>query len=92
VGEGAGGRRAELSLMGQDRPGIVRQISEALARRGVNVEELITECSSAPMTGEILFHARAEVEIPGNCSIAELRGEFEKIASDLMVDIKLHEI
>ena len=44
------------------------------------------------MTGEVLFHARAEVEIPQNCTVAELQGEFEKIASDLMVDIKLHEI
>lgn len=87
-----GGRRAELSLVGQDRPGIVRQISQVLARRNVNVEELVTECTSAPMTGEVLFHARAEVEIPGNCSVAELQGEFEKIASDMMVDIKLHEI
>lgn len=90
--ETEGCRRAELSLVGQDRPGIVRQISQALARRSVNVEELVTECTSAPMTGEVLFHARAEVEIPQNCTVAELQGEFEKIASDLMVDIKLHEI
>jgi glycine cleavage system regulatory protein len=85
-------RRAKLNLVGQDRPGIVRQISEAFARRGVNVEELTTECSSAPMTGETLFHTAAEVGIPAQCSVAELRAEFEKIAADLMVDIKLHEI
>jgi glycine cleavage system regulatory protein len=85
-------RRAELSLVGQDRPGIVRQISQAFARHGVNVEDLSTECSSAPMTGERLFHATAEVGLPPGCSIGELQSELERIAADLMVDVKLHEI
>src|SRR5687768_8460256 len=64
------GRRAELSLVGQDRPGIVRQIAEALARNGVNVEELSTETSSAPMTGETLFHTQAEIHLPESSSLA----------------------
>jgi glycine cleavage system regulatory protein len=86
------GRRAKLSLVGQDRPGIVRQIAQALARNGVNVEELSTETSSAPMTGETLFHTDAEIQLPDGGSIAQLRAEMEKIASDLMVDLKLHEL
>ena len=40
-----------LEIIGQDRPGIVRQITRALAEYGVNVEELRTECLSAPMSG-----------------------------------------
>jgi glycine cleavage system regulatory protein len=86
------GRRAALSLVGQDRPGIVRQIAQTLARNSVNVEELTTETSSAPMTGETLFHTEAEIQLPDGCSISELRAEMEKIASDLMVDVKLHEL
>src|SRR4029077_6269140 len=38
------GRLRILEIVGQDRPGIVRQISHALATYGVNVEELQTEC------------------------------------------------
>src|SRR5262245_47571042 len=34
-----------LDIVGQDRPGIVQQISRALARFGVNVEELQTDCT-----------------------------------------------
>ncbi len=86
------GRFAELNLVGQDRPGIVRQVSEAFARSHVNVEELETEFSSAPMTGELLFHARARVHIPPQCEIQRLRAELERIASDLMVDLKLTEL
>jgi glycine cleavage system regulatory protein len=76
-----------LEIIGQDRPGIVRQISAALVSHGVNVEELETECSSAAMSGETLFKARATLSIPDSCDIPRLRQELEKIASDLIVDI-----
>jgi glycine cleavage system regulatory protein len=86
------GRSAEVSLVGQDRPGIVRQISQTFARSNVNVEELETECSSAPMSGESLFHARARIQIPIECEMQVLRSELEKIATELMVDLKVTEL
>lgn len=87
-----GGRFNVLEIMGHDRPGIVREISRSLAGFGVNVEELETECVSAPMTGETLFKARARLNIPEACSIAEVRRELEKIAADLIVEINLAEL
>ncbi len=78
-----------LEIVGQDRPGIVRQISHALAEFGVNVEELHTECSSAAMSGETLFRASARLSIPSSCKIEELRQTLEKIAADLIVEISL---
>jgi glycine cleavage system regulatory protein len=80
---------AVLDLVGSDRPGIVRQISSALAGKGINVEELNTELASAPMSGETLFKAHAKLYLPENCSLTELRSELEKIAQDLFVDISL---
>lgn len=80
-----------LELVGHDRPGIVAQISRALASFGVNVEELETECDSAAMTGETLFKAHAKLRIPEKCNTGELRRELEKIAADLIVDISLAE-
>jgi glycine cleavage system regulatory protein len=62
-----------LELLGQDRPGIVREVAHALAARGVNVEELETGCRSAPMSGELLFHARARLRLPSQTSPGELR-------------------
>ncbi len=89
----AGGRKlAALEIVGQDRPGIVKQISSALARNGVNVEELSTECGSAPMSGETLFKAQARLLIPDSCHVGELRQELEKIAGDLLVDITFQEL
>ncbi|HNQ88054.1 MAG TPA: ACT domain-containing protein [Verrucomicrobiota bacterium] len=79
--------RATLELVGHDRPGIVREVSATLARHGVNVDELTTECSSAPMTGEPLFKARARLHLPDACDRTSLQQELERIASNLLVDL-----
>ncbi len=80
-----------VEIMGQDRPGIIREISHALASHQINVEELSSECSSAPMTGEKLFKAQAHLQIPENCNLAVVQKELEEIANDLMVEISLEE-
>ena len=89
--ESAAFRTLELELVGQDRPGIIRDISAGLAAIGVNVAELSTECTSAPMSGEMLFKASALLHLPTTRSADELRAALEKIAADLMVDIALAE-
>jgi glycine cleavage system regulatory protein len=81
-----------LEIVGQDRPGIVRQISHTLAESGVNVEELHTECASAAMSGETLFKARAVLNVPESCDVAKLRENLEKIAADLIVEISLEKL
>lgn len=88
----ANARLSSLNIVGQDRPGIVRQISGTLARHGINVEELETECASAPMSGEALFKAHARLSIPANCDTAALREDLEKIAADLIVEISLADL
>lgn len=81
-----------IDIVGQDRPGIVKQISAVLAKSGVNVEELETECASAAMSGETLFKAHATVGLPSHCDAAELRRQLEKIAEDLIVEIAFEEV
>ncbi len=85
-------RLSVLEIVGQDRPGIIRQISRALAEDGVNVEELQTECASAAMSGEMLFKARARLSVPEQYNTAELRQKLEKIAEDLIVGISFDEL
>lgn len=82
-------KQAELQVMGNDRPGIISSISQAIATHGINVEELRTEYTSAPMSGTEMFKARARLFLPPSVSAQDLRHELEKIASDLMVDIDL---
>lgn len=78
-----------LELVGQDRPGIVRDVSRILAERGVNVEELETSCTSAPMSGEPLFRATAALRLPAALDAGALRRSLEALANDLMVEITL---
>ncbi|MCX6885869.1 MAG: ACT domain-containing protein [Verrucomicrobia bacterium] len=87
--EAVEGQHYVLEIVAQDRPGIVRQITSALADYGVNVEGLETECASAAMSGETMFTARAGIRIPPGSDIAAIRQTLEKIASDLIADMKL---
>ena len=80
---------ASLEVVGQDRPGIVREITHALAAHGVNVEELATECVSAPMSGEPLFQARAKLHLPAGVSVSSLRQSVEKAVPGLNVEVAL---
>jgi glycine cleavage system regulatory protein len=82
-------RPVRLELVGADRPGIVRDVSMALARRRVNVEELITECTEAPMAGQPLFKATARLHLPADVSVDDVREGLEAIAHDIMVDFTL---
>ncbi len=82
-------RAVRLELMGADHRGIVRDLSTALARRRVNVEDLQTGCVDAPMSGEKLFQATARLHLPPGLSLDDLRRELESVAQDLMVDVAL---
>ncbi len=86
--EDADSQTLTLSLIGNDRPGIIREISAALAEQQVNVEELNTECTVAPMSGETLFNAEARLRVPPEIDLDAIQRRLEQIADDLIVDIK----
>lgn len=86
---GVVGTTFALELVGQDRPGILRAVTGVLASHGVNVEELTSDCVSAPMGGGDLFQARARVTVPSGVKVEDVRAGLEKIAHDLMVDLRL---
>ena len=80
-------KQYNLSLLANDRQGILSELSLTLGKLGVNVEDLVTDCSPAPMSGEQLFHARAEISCPDGLSETELKDALELLADDLMVEI-----
>jgi glycine cleavage system regulatory protein len=84
-------RTIGLELVGNDRPGIVREISRVLTHHGVNIEELETELTSAPMAGGELFRARARLRMPPTLEVSALRAVLESLAGDLMVDLAFDE-
>jgi glycine cleavage system regulatory protein len=84
-------RTVRLELVGNDHPGIIRDISKVLAQQHVNIEELETGVSGAPMTGEQLFRARVHLRLPASVTTDWLRGRLEALAGELMVDVALDE-
>jgi glycine cleavage system regulatory protein len=86
-GASVAGTSYRLELVGHDRPGIIRDISTLLANRGVNVEELHSDCDSAPMAGDTLFKMEADVLVPAGLDVNALCEELESLAHDLMVDL-----
>ena len=84
-------RTVQLNLVGNDRPGIVREISHALAVLSVNVEQLNTECSPAPMSSDLLFRTKATLKVPQDLALDVLQEELERLADDLIVEIRIEE-
>jgi glycine cleavage system regulatory protein len=82
-------QRLHLELLGADHPGIVAEISAALAEHGVSIEELSTDVRDAPMAGGTLFEARAVLAAPATTSTDSLQSRLESLANELMVDIAL---
>ena len=86
---GSGSHRiVRLELTGNDRPGIVRDLSGRLAGRGVSIEELHTEVVSAAMSADPLFKVKARLAVPEALSDAELKRELETLATEMMVDFE----
>jgi glycine cleavage system regulatory protein len=83
------GLRWSLELVGTDRPGIVHEITMALAAHQVSIDELETSTREAPMSGGMLFEVRAELVAPAHVAVDELRSTLERLADELMVELTL---
>jgi glycine cleavage system regulatory protein len=85
----ATGRTITLTLIGPDRLGIVREVSRALAARQVNVVEMDSQVESAPMSGEMIFKARIDAQIPEDTDLDDLHDTLDEIADHMTLEIDL---
>lgn len=83
------GREVQVHLVGLDRPGMVRQVSTALAEQHVSITSLHSWTRNAPDTGGLLFEASATVSLPTGVEVEAVRAALEPIADELMVDLEL---
>ena len=82
-------RPFRLDILGHDRPGIVREFSHALAKRHINVFDMRSDITSAPMSADPLFTASAEIHVPTELNLDELRERLEAIADELLIEYSL---
>lgn len=82
-------RQFDLEIVGSDHSGIVRDVFRGLAEAGVNIEELETAMVPAPESGDSIFQAKARLACVPSLDRGVIRANLEKIAHDIMVDIRL---
>jgi glycine cleavage system regulatory protein len=81
------GNRLTIDLLGNDRPGIVREVSAVLSRRGLSIESIETGTREAPMAGGQLFEAHVVVGVPSGTDLAGVRADLERLTAELLVDL-----
>ena len=81
-------KELHLRVTGNDRNGIVSDVTGALKTFDLNIIELDTKCESAPNWGSLLFTANIVVEVPTQFDTSKLTQAIEEIADDLMVDLR----
>lgn len=80
-------RCLQIDIFGNDRPGIVSQLTQAISNAGGNIEELNTSIESAAMSGHPIFHASGTVCLPDNTDDEILITAVENLSDDLNVEI-----
>ena len=85
----AGLRGIELELVGDDRVGIVSNLTRILADSGASIEHIHTEIVGTTTTAAKTFKVAAHLLVPNTLSTDELRRRLEPVASEMKVDIAL---
>ena len=75
-----------IELVGQDRPGIVREVTGVLAGLGANIEDFSSDTENGAWSGEQLFRAKAQVALPDGVTPDQVRQALEAISGEIMVD------
>nr|WP_087025291.1 ACT domain-containing protein [Thaumasiovibrio subtropicus] len=75
-----------LTVSGNDRRGIVNQVSHLLGQNGINISKLKTETKSAPAWGYPLFYAYFQLETKTEIDLDEIQSQLEQLADDLTID------
>jgi len=78
-----------FGLVGQDRPGIVHQVTAVLSGLHANIEALDTSISVEPHSGAPLFHMDAHLRLPPSLPAEKVQAALEAISAEIMVDISL---
>lgn len=88
-GGGVAGETVGFSLVGQDRPGIVHQVTALLSGLGANIETFETRITEEPHSGAPLFEMEARLRLPAGLSSEAVQAALEDISGEIMVDVTL---
>lgn len=75
-----------LSVTGNDRPGIVQEVTREIAKFGININNLETNTQSAANFGGVIFNAEFDLDIANTLSLDDLGDALEQLSDDLIVE------
>ncbi len=83
----ATGDVVRIDLVGQDRPGIVREVTAALAPLGANIEDFVSVTENGAWSGERLFRATAKATLPAGTTLGQVQDALEAISAEIVADL-----
>ena len=81
----------QISLNGADNEGIVNVLSKYLTEKSMNILEMETYISNAPITGTPLFNLMAITTISEETNLADIQSDLTLIAQKLGVEISINQ-
>ncbi|MFB9644692.1 glycine cleavage system protein R [Microbacterium terregens] len=80
-------RSFSFRVLGNDHPGIVREVSSTLSAHGLSIERMTTETRDAAMSGGRLFEATIAAEVPASVDVDAVQAALERLAAEIQVDV-----
>ena len=78
-----------IEVQGADHEGIIHEIAQGLAAKGVNIESMETSAKPAPTSGTMLFTMVAEVVVPPGLADTDWIDELGEAGALANVDIEV---
>lgn len=80
-------RAMEVTVLGNDRPGIVRDVTAAIAAHALSIDTFRSRTLDAPMAGGTLFEATVAFRVPAGADAAPVTAALEELAGEIQVDL-----
>lgn len=87
--DAAPARHFAIRVLGNDRPGIVRELSSTLSAHGLSIERMSSETRDAAMAGGRLFEATIVTTVPASVDLDAVQAAIEQLATEIQVEITL---
>jgi len=79
----------QIEILGADHEGIIFEIAQHLAQQGINIEDMETTTTPAPMSGTPLFTMQATVLVPPSLPFHKWSDALDEIGDKLNVNVKV---
>lgn len=75
-----------IHTLSLDAPGIIRNITDFMQQRDINISNLVTNSYKAPHTGAPMLEVQMTANVPAATQISQLREDFADFCDELHID------